>query len=296
MSDTEQDSIATALQDRVARKRAELGLDTPHAETAGAGLSTAVGVAVVCPCGTSYAANVLRQDGREMTVPSRCEACRTRAEATGAAETIDRKQEQGRRDLGARWAQLAVPPKYREVSLETYEHHGSDEDRRLQMRALTWARRYLAQWPDVADFVVLTGTTGSGKGHVAWSIAKALVEQGASVRNVKLPVLVRNLRDTWGREGGPTYEQVLRGFTGCDLLVVDEVSSHAFYGQQIHQHLYDVIDTRIEACRPTLLTTNEDEAGLAAILRAALFNRLQGEGGFVDFGAASWRSRSQGDT
>lgn len=290
MSD-DQEPIATALADRAARKRAALHLDRPPGEPAGDQLATEETEAI-CRCGTRYPVSVVRNGDRVIRMPARCERCRGTAAQAKAAEATDRQADQARRDLGARWAELDVPKKYQAVTLETFEHHGPEEDRRLQMRALSWAQRYLGQWPDVADFVVLRGPPGTGKGHVAWSLCKALVtEHGARVRNVKLPVLVRRLRDTWGRDAKPSYEQVLAGYTTCDLLVIDEVSSHAFYGQQIHQHLYDVIDTRIEACRPTLLTTNEDEAGLAAILRQALFNRLQGEGGFVDFGQASWRSR-----
>jgi DNA replication protein DnaC len=108
---------------------------------------------------------------------------------------------------------------------------------------------------------------------------------------VKLPVLIRELRDTWNRDSGKTYDQVLAGYVETDLLVIDEVSRHAFYGNQIHQHLYDVIDTRIEYRRPTILTTNESEEGLVEVIRPALFNRVEGEGGVVPFGETSWRSR-----
>jgi DNA replication protein DnaC len=75
------------------------------------------------------------------------------------------------------------------------------------------------------------------------------------------------------------------------LQVIDEVSRHAFYGQSIHQHLYDVIDHRIEYRRPTILTTNEEDDGLEAILRPALLDRVKLHGGVLEFGNASYRAR-----
>jgi len=72
-----------------------------------------------------------------------------------------------------------------------------------------------------------------------------------------------------------------------DLLVVDEVSRHAFYGDNVSQHLYDVVNDRIEECRPVVLTSDESVAGIKAILGPALVDRLDGEGGTLEF---TWRS------
>jgi len=290
MSD-DQDQITATLAERSARKRDELQLGPP-AERPDMATETRN---AVCACGAPFTQNVLSNGPQEIVMPIECEVCRVKRTgreiaATAQART-DRADTQREMSLKARWAMLDIPPYWLEATLDTFEHHGEESDQRLQMRALSFARRYLAQWPAVQTFTVFQGSFGTGKGHVVWAMAKHLVEAGATARVVKLPGLVRQLRDTWRRDSGITYEQVLAKFTEPDFLVIDEASRHAFYGQQIHQHLYDVVDSRIELCRPTIITTNEDQSGLEEVLRPALFNRLQGEGGRVPFGNASWRSR-----
>jgi DNA replication protein DnaC len=292
---SDQTQIADALERRVAQRKRELGLDTPAAEPVAESIAVQGRTPMTCRCGASYLATMVLQAGKPMPWPSSCETCRGTKAKLEAEQRLERAKDaevRAQASLRQRLADLAVPPKYQDVSLATFALHGSPEDQRVQQRAHGWALRYLGLWPDVQLFSVLQGGYGTGKGHIAWSIAKHLVEElGATARVVKLPALVRELRDTWRKDSATTYDTVLQRFIAPDLLVIDEASRHAFYGQQIHQHLYDVVDTRIELDRPTILTTNEDEEGLAEVLKGALFNRLEGEGGIVPFGTASWRSR-----
>lgn len=297
MSTEDQEQIQNALGERMTIRRAQLGLDRPAAEPIAARLEVSDGVPVQCACGETYRANIVLTGDKPVTWPGQCERCRTRREEAARARddaAATRARERAVSDLRSRLEALAIPPKYATVTLDTFEHHGSAEDKAVQRRMLTWSRRFLGLWPEVPAFTVFQGGFGTGKGHVAWALARAVVEQlGGTARFVKLPALVRELRDTWRRDSGLTYQRVLRSFTEPDLLVIDEASRHAFYGDQVHQHLYDVIDTRIDEERPTIVTTNEDDAGLAMVLRGALVSRLEYEGGIVPFGTASWRSRPQ---
>lgn len=301
MSD-DQGQIRERLDERAARKRAELGLDQkPPAPAASIASALAVEEAqtLACACGSSYQGTILRQDGGEVRFPPRCATCRERdlteaqqREAVRERERASEREAREVRALAGRLELLAVPRLYTAATLESFEQWGDPETRQVQLRVLTWARRYLADWPSVATFVVLRGPFGAGKGHIAWAIAKAVVSHhGGTARVVKLPALVRQLRDTWRRDSDRTYDTILAQYVDADLLVIDEASRHAYYGQQIHQHLYDVVDARIEQRRPTLLTSNEDDEGLTEVLRAALVNRLEGEGGIIEFPRASWRSR-----
>jgi DNA replication protein DnaC len=246
-----------------------------------------------CACGATFRQTKLAK----RWLPEQCRQCQESADLTRTA--VARAHDTEARDHAAAkradraLAALEVRPKYRDVTLGTFRHHGTPEDRQHQARVLQIARRYLGSWPDVEPILVFRGGPGTGKGHVAWSIAKELAEvHAARVEVVKLSDLVRRLRSGWGRaEGGEAEDRVLAHYRGLDLLILDEVSSHAFYGQNIHQHLYDVLDDRAEFQRPTILTSNESDAGLEAILRPALWDRLFDGGGILDFGSASWRSR-----
>jgi DNA replication protein DnaC len=295
----DQAQVADALAERAARKREQLGLgEKPAALAEAIAVETVEVVCETAGCGNRILAQRLWNEATKAHVllPRICAGCREKVAAERSTESRREQQaEQLRaqgRNLRARMAQLDPPPLYQGVTLGSFQHHGDEAAKALQMRVLTWARRYLAEWPAVPSLTCFQGSFGPGKGHIAWALARALVEeQEATARVVKVAALVRQLRDTWRKDAARSYEQVLREYTTVDFLVVDEVSRHAFYGEQIHQHLYDVLDTRIEHQRPTIITTNEEPAGLVEILRPALANRLQGEGGLIRFGDASWRTR-----
>jgi DNA replication protein DnaC len=234
--------------------------------------------------------------------PMRCAACeeqhrlaqveRAENERREVAE-LARIQLQMKCDAAVR--ALNVPEIYRGVTLGGFELHGSPEDRAKQTRALSHARGYLAEWPDVAHLIlILRGVYGSGKGHWAYSVAQHLAAQeGVSARVVKVADMVRRLRRSWRHPEGESEDEVLVFYRTLDLLVIDDVSRHAFYGEQIHQHLYDVIDHRMEYRRPTILTTNESDAGIRELLRGALWDRVHGSGGVLEFGDSSYRIRSR---
>lgn len=246
-----------------------------------------------CGCGVVFTQH--RFAATPWWLPRLCEGCTAQTELEDRlaraqlAEAAARGREAER--LARAATTLNVRPKYAEATLGNFTLHGTAEDRAAQGRVLQIARRYLGRWPDVEPILVFRGAPGTGKGHIAWAIARDLAAtHGAVVEVVKLADLVRRIRATW-RGTGETEEQVLDAYRSRDLLVLDEVSTHSFYGQNVHQHLYDVIDHRAEYQRPTILTSNETDDGLAAILRPALWDRLFDGGGILDFGTASWRSR-----
>jgi DNA replication protein DnaC len=229
-----------------------------------------------CGCGAPFTQTKLAN-----WTPTRCAECRGVVSADLRDETIDTQ-------LRLRVAALACPPKYLDATIDTFRLHGSDAERKRQVRLTTAARRYLADWPDVPEVLVFRGGPGTGKGHLAWSIAKALIRlHPVDVRFTKLPDVIRDLREAWRSDGGQTEAARLERYRKPDLQIVDEVSRHAFYGEP-HRHLYDLIDHRVDHCRPTIITTNETMDGLAEILLPALTSRVASSG-LWEFGEADYR-------
>lgn len=223
-----------------------------------------------------------RLEAERPFLPQRCATCIARAEADEAARVLE-----NRRQLAL--GQLEVPKLYEHVSLENFDVPEASEHREAPLRALIYARSYVAAWPDVALISVFTGGTGTGKGHLAWSIAKELVEQfGTHCRVVVLSDTIRDLREAWSSGEGLSEAARLKQYRVPDLLVIDEVSRHAFYGQP-QQHLYDIVAWREARMKPTILTTNDSGAELADVLGPALSSRAGGAGGVVNFGTRDYR-------
>jgi DNA replication protein DnaC len=242
-----------------------------------------------CGCGETFTQSRQQREGRApgLWFPPQCLDCTAKdsraAEAANVAARASRCL-----------AELAPPPLYRDATLDNLEPHGDDANKSRLSRLAILGRRYLTDWPYPAQQVlVFIGGPGTGKGHLAWSVAKGVAALGGSVRVAKLASVIRDLRDAWRRDDGPTEEARLKVWRNLDLLVLDEVSRHAFYGEPM-RHLYDLLDYRLEWVRPTIITTNETDAGLSEILGPALMDRLVGAGGLVDFGAVSYRRRPRG--
>lgn len=250
-----------------------------------------------CACGNAFTQRGIVHAGRwTLTHPLRCESCQDKAEDRLARSMGEKRenQEAQRRDATVRDIQqavqsLAVPPLYAGVTLDGFVLHGGASDQARQGRVLQIGRRFLGTWPEVDSVILLRGGPGTGKGHWAWSVAQALASQGVRIAVVKLADLIRELRASWRDRDADSEASVLARYRNQDLLVLDELSRHAFYGERIHQHLYDVLDYRIEHQRPTILTSNEDDAGLEEILRPALVSRLLGNGQVLEFGTADYR-------
>lgn len=252
---------------------------------------------VVCACGNGYTQRGIVSAGRwTLTHPMRCESCQERAEAALSRAMAEKQDDRDDhlRELSARRVQvavdtLAVPPLYVGVTLDGFVLHGSATDQARQGRILQLGRRYVANWPEVEAVVLLRGGPGTGKGHWSWAVAQVLATHGVRTAVVKLADLIRELRASWRDREAASEAAVLARYRSVDLLVLDELSRHAFYGERIHQHLYDVLDYRIEYKRPTILTSNEDDAGIEEILRPALVSRLMGNGQVMEFGTADYR-------
>jgi DNA replication protein DnaC len=259
---------------------------------------------VICTtCSADFTGLALVNGNKELPFTHLCPACcaaAKQADDSCVAENRVRREEESRRlanlrrDEARRAAleRLKVPQLYRAATLGTFQLHGSQEQRELQGLALANVHTYLTSWPDVPGFIVLAGRPGTGKTHILWSIARDIALRlidGVSI--VKLPDLVREIRDCWTNSAEETESDVLKRYRRLAFLGIDEVSRHAFLPRNCSQHLYDIIDHRLEHGRPTILTTNEDESVLGDMLKPALVDRLQGSGGLIELGAESYRLR-----
>lgn len=221
-----------------------------------------------------------------------CDACLASRDAAREARDREAREErlQRRRDEALR--ALQPPPIFADASLAGMVAHGTEEQRKRLGRILQVARRIVGETTGgllPPPLLVFHGGPGTGKTHVLWAIAREIAgSTGQPCRVVRLSALIRDLRAAWRDKDGPSEEERLARYIEPAFLGIDEVSRHAFYGQQIHQHLYDVINARLEMQRPTVLTTNETEVGIGEILGPALMDRLA-LGGFLDFGHQSFR-------
>ena len=97
----------------------------------------------------------------------------------------------------------------------------------------------------------ITGPYGSGKTHLACSIAKAAIDAGQSVRFENSKRLITEIQGTYG---GKRTDALERAY-GCRVLVLDDLGKEQPTEYSIAM-LYEVIDARYAAGKPIVVTTN----------------------------------------
>lgn len=273
---------------------AESALETtPMPPTKPALTRVAIGMetrAGTCPiCGSSSTETRMQYEGQEVAwTRHKCGVCVDKEVLAGkrGAPDIDRAA-----IIATRLRQLDVPEYYAAATLESFDVNGTDASQRSRLERVKQAAvEFLVDWPDVPMITLFRGAPGTGKGHIAWSLARGFVTQlDATARVCVLSDLIRDLRESWARDEGALSEsQRLLRYRSVDLLVIDEVSRHAFYGQP-QQHLYDLVAWRELRHKPTILTTNESGEDLSELLGPALSSRIAGWSAIWHFGEGDFR-------
>jgi DNA replication protein DnaC len=146
-----------------------------------------------------------------------------------------------------------------------------------QQVALTMARRYaenFAEHRKTGCSLILTGTVGTGKNHLATAVAKVLLAQHFTVLRVK----AAHYLDAFWAKDFSEREAWISELSRIDLLMLDEVgrSSQAKAAQDA---FFRLIDGRYELGRPMLITTNlmrrADVDELAEALGEAAYDRVR---------------------
>lgn len=89
---------------------------------------------------------------------------------------------------------------------------------------------------------------------------------------------VRSVKETYGKGAGRTEAQAIRDLVDPDLLILDEVGvQHGSDTEKLI--LFEIINGRYEAARPTIVISNLDAEGLEQFLGEPAFDRLREGGG-----------------
>jgi DNA replication protein DnaC len=225
--------------------------------------------------------------------PLLCEACVAERHPVVPEVSVDVR--------ARRLEALGVPREYRDATVANYETRPPEStpaQQALFRTARAHARFMVEHWrtrdddPTYPHISLFAGEPGGGKGHLEWAIAKAVaVDHGADVIFVTLSDLIRDLRSAWQQGAKFSEAAALARYRRADLLVIDEVSTHAFHGEPV-QHLYDVVAWRSDAWRTTIISSNHPIHPSTApgalppvdvVLGHPLYSRLQRWNGIVEF-------------
>ncbi len=134
--------------------------------------------------------------------------------------------------------------------------------------ALEAAARY-AEQPE--GWLLLDGTYGCGKTHLAAAIGNVRLERGEAVLFITSPDLLDHLRSTYGPSSEVAYDEMFDRVRNAPLLVLDDLGTEN-PSQWAQEKLFQLLNYRYSMRLPTVITTNADLDTLDPRVRSRLMD------------------------
>lgn len=207
-----------------------------------------------------------------------------RRDARTAAREVEQRMQAIEDQRNAVWADRGR--RYAGCTLENYQADG--EQQRAVLDAVRDYRNALAERIASGTNLILVGPSGTGKDHLLAALFNATIELPRRIRWTSGAGLFSSLRDAIGEEANE--EKTLAQWVWrCDVLVIsDPVPIAGELTNYQRSMLYQIVDTRYNACRPiwaTINAANRQEAEQS--IGVAIVDRLRD--GAVSL-ACNWKS------
>jgi DNA replication protein DnaC len=198
----------------------------------------------ICPiCEDSGLRLIIQPDGERYAEPCEC-----------------RLQQQAARLL----KRAAIPKRYEHCTLDTFEPGYGQADQSLAM-AFHTARRFVYEYPVATEGrgLLLTGSMGVGKTHLAVGIVQALIlEKGVRGLFCDYREMLKRIQESYNPLVATTELQILAPVFEAEVLILDELGA-----QKPTDWVWDtvalILNTRYNDKRTTLITTNYPNAPAA---------------------------------
>ncbi|WP_252263735.1 ATP-binding protein [Paracidobacterium acidisoli] len=177
-----------------------------------------------------------------------------RPDGSRVAERCECRQEQR---IARALSRARIPKRYEHCSLESYEANFPGSDRSLRAAHLM-ARRFVDGYPAVTEGhgLLLTGSIGIGKTHLAVGILQALVvEKAVQGLFCDYRELLKEIQNSYNPQVATTELEILRPVFDAEVLVLDELGA-AKPTEWVWDTVAHILNTRYNDKRTTIITTN----------------------------------------
>ncbi len=150
-----------------------------------------------------------------------------------------------------------IPERYTHCSLESFDTGFRGADRSLGM-ALMATRRFAEGYPLETEGrgLLLTGSIGAGKTHLAVGLLRELIEQrGATGIFCDYRDLLKQIQNSYNPQVATTELEILRPVFEAEILVLDELGA-VKPTDWVWDTVAHVLNTRYNDKKTTLITTN----------------------------------------
>jgi DNA replication protein DnaC len=189
-----------------------------------------------CPLCAGTGLRLVRRDGEQFAAECSCR--------------VERK-------AGLRLKRARIPERYAHCSLESFDTGFRSADPSLGM-ALMATRRFADGYPLETEGrgLLLTGSIGAGKTHLAVGLLRELIEQrGATGVFCDYRDLLKQIQNSYSPHVATTELEILRPVFEAEILVLDELGA-VKPTDWVWDTVAHILNTRYNDKRTTLITTN----------------------------------------
>jgi DNA replication protein DnaC len=175
----------------------------------------------------------------------------------GGATKIETCQCQLEQRVARLLHRAAIPARYEHCSFDSYDASFHGADRSLVAAHLT-ARQFVDGYPVTTEGrgLLLTGSIGVGKTHLAVGILQALiVEKGVHGLFCDYRELLKEIQHSYNPQVATTEMEILQPVFDAEVLVLDELGASK-PTEWVWDTVALVLNTRYNDKRTTIITTN----------------------------------------
>lgn len=127
---------------------------------------------------------------------------------------------------------------------------------------------------------LFSGKTGTGKTHLACSIAMNIVKQGHTAKYTSMVDAISKVKATWSGTSQLTEDEMIDKFIDFELLIIDEIGLGSLSPKE-RNIIFMIIDRRYSNNKPTIGISKFPEVKVCQMIGEETVSRLKSGGGGV---------------
>ncbi len=157
---------------------------------------------------------------------------------------------------------------------DQYDPKYGTSARVIMEKTLAVCRNYAATFSQKSENLLFSGDTGLGKTFLSACISRVVADRGYSVAYESAGHLFSVLERA-RFQGDEEARLESAKYTACDLLILDDLGTE-MPGQFVTAALYSIINDRLLAAKPTIISTNLNTEEFARRYSSQIASRLKG--------------------
>ena len=171
-----------------------------------------------------------------------------------------------------------IPPRFKNHSFETFIAKTADQELKKKV-CLDYANNFEENFK-LGKSMILCGTTGTGKTHLACSIANQVIQNRRSAIFINVFKAIDDIKETWSKQSDKTEREVINNFIKTDLLILDEIGVQ-FGSDSEKMILFKILNERYSNMKPTILISNLNAEALQEFAGERVMDRMRENGGMI---------------